>query len=416
MQLPTGEGAPLLSSEPAALNGGATRAAVLHPWLVTGLTFDATQASQILLSLDGETLPAGVALGDDVRFWSIAARFAFELLYRQRLAPTVRKEGSSYLARWESVLGGDDAERRDRLAQAMPPVCRAPSADLAPRALLDDYLSVVVDAVARQGCAPLAIRRKKSDRWPPNFVWMEALKADPVLQGDAAELGTFYKDFHDWVRAAPSADAGTFRVCFRLDPPAATEEAMPAADAWRLRYLLQAVDDPSLLVPADEVWRQRGSTARFLQRRIEGPHERLLAGLGGASRVFPPIEESLHTARPDACALSTTEAYDFLREKAVLLKANGYGVLVPDLQQKLGVRVRLGTNTKGQSSTGPAHFTWDSLVAYDWQLSLGDQTLSRAEFEMLARLKEPLVQIRGQWVELRPEQIQQALAALEGYG
>src|SRR5439155_22114828 len=28
----------------------------------------------------------------------------------------------------------------------------------------------------------------------------------------------------------------------------------------------------------------------------------------------------------------------------------------------------------------------------------------------LARLKEPLVQVRGQWVELRPEQIEQALA------
>jgi SNF2 family DNA or RNA helicase len=46
-------------------------------------------------------------------------------------------------------------------------------------------------------------------------------------------------------------------------------------------------------------------------------------------------------------------------------------------------------------------------------VALGDETLTREEFEQLARLKEPLVQVRGQWVELDPAQIQQALALFE---
>jgi SNF2 family DNA or RNA helicase len=417
VQLPTVNGSPMPSPEAAVLNGHLGDATpTLTSWRVPALTFDATRAAELLLLLGDEELSADRMLGDDLRFWSVATRFAFELLYRQRLAPTVRKDGESYLARWEPVLDDDDAQRFARLERSMPPVCRAPATELSPRALLNDYLETVVDTVARQACAPLARRRRKSDRWPPNFAWMEALKADPAIQAEAGELGTFHQEFREWVQAAPSAGASTFRVCFRLDPPEAAEyDGKP--DDWSLRYLLQATDDPSLLVPAAEVWRQRGSTARFLKRKLEGPHERLLAGLGGASRVFPPIESSLHTATPESCALTTSEAYDFFREKALLLKANGYGVLVPDLQQKLGVRVRLGVKpTSRQNTAGPARFGWNSLVDYDWQLALGDQTLSRAEFEALANLKEPLVQIRGQWVELRPEQIQQALAALERSG
>ena len=64
----------------------------------------------------------------------------------------------------------------------------------------------------------------------------------------------------------------------------------PGDQEWRLEYLLQATDDPSLLVPAGEVWRQRGATARFLDRRLDHPQERLLAGLGRAARLFPPME------------------------------------------------------------------------------------------------------------------------------
>ena len=43
------------------------------------------------------------------------------------------------------------------------------------------------------------------------------------------------------------------------------------------------------------------------------------------------------------------------------------------------------------------------------EVALGDERLSLAELEMLARLKSPLVRVRGQWVELNAEEIQAAL-------
>ncbi|MDQ3699637.1 MAG: DEAD/DEAH box helicase, partial [Chloroflexota bacterium] len=217
----------------------------------------------------------------------------------------------------------------------------------------------------------------------------------------------------------------TFRVCFRLEPPeteppetaspapARTETKAPET-SWTLRYLLQASDDPSLLVPASEVWRQRGTMARFLNRRLEQPQERLLAGLGRAARLFPPLEASLRAARPEACPLSVADAYRFVREAALLLRSSGFGVLVPGLESKLRLRVRVGGAPADPArSSGRASFTWDSIVDYDWQVALGDVALTRQEFEHLARLKEPLVQVRGQWVELDPAQVERTLAYFE---
>src|SRR5581483_11158959 len=230
--------------------------------------------------------------------------------------------------------------------------------------------------------------RGQKRRRPENAAaraWLAALRGEPVLEGEPAALAGFAEQFRAWTEAGDAAEAAdTFRVCLRLDPPAGDPEApagpTPGASAWRLDFLLQATDDPSLLVPAGEVWRQRGATGRFLNRRFDSPHERLLAGLGRASRLFPPLEAGLRTARPETCALTTAEAHDFLREKALLLRSSGFGVLVPALETKLAVRVRL----RGKAPTGGVGrdaLGWNRLVDFDWELALGDETLTRAEFE-----------------------------------
>src|SRR5207302_4316092 len=239
-------------------------------------------------------------------------------------------------------------------------------------------------------------------------------REDPIvhLQADGAQ--TLRRQVSTWtdLNADDSADEA-FRLCFRLVPPA---ETGPKLDKpWRLEYMLQATDDPSLLVPVEEVWRHRGLTARFLTRRFDQPQERVLASLGRASRLFLPIEGSLRTARHEACDLSTREAADLVRDKALLLKASGFGVLLPGLDTRLNVRLRLRGPREADpfKSDGPGFLSFNSVVSYDWQLALGDQPLTPEEFEMLASLKEPLVQLRGRWVDVRPDQIERALAFIQ---
>ncbi len=189
-------------------------------------------------------------------------------------------------------------------------------------------------------------------------------------------------------------------------------------DSWRLAYLLQATDDPSLLVPASSIWREKSAAFNYLDRRFEQPQERLLKALGFAGRLFPPIDASLHTSAPDHADLRADDAVMFLKEAAPLLGQSGFGVLLPSAFTGRGARIQARGRVRAQSKTPNARsrLSLDALVNFNWELTLGDETIDRTEFERLVALKSPLVQVRGQWVLLDPEQLQRAWAFIEKRG
>ena len=105
-----------------------------------------------------------------------------------------------------------------------------------------------------------------------------------------------------------------------------------------------------MLISAGDVWKKTGSVLTELGHRFEQPQEKLLAGLGYAARLFPPVTESLKGKRPSQLALDTQGAYTFLRETAPLLEGAGFGVLVPPWWNKPGAR--LGLRLKMQKKQG----------------------------------------------------------------
>jgi SNF2 family DNA or RNA helicase len=401
----------------------------LRPWRVRGLWLPAEAAVSALISVPAAVAPTGLTPGADAIYWRTAAGLALEVLASQRFLPglvPVDEKRGVYHARWLPVLDGpEDAPRLTQLARAMPPLCRAeadrPEEPVTPRRLLDGFLKVFVDALARAWATPPPYLRASAD--DPTVAWLAALfGANPVVRASPAQLKRLYASYRAWLRNLHAAGDATFRVAFRLEAPlqradAAAADGLPAgvSGGWHVYYLLQARDDPSLLVPAEAVWQARGSVLQSLGRRFEQPQERLLAGLGYAARLFPPLSASLASARPTHAALDTHQAYTFLRETAPVLEAAGFGVLVPPWWSKpgsrLGVRLRLRSDRRkdGTDASARGLLSLDNLVQFQWEVALGDTVLTREEFEALVALKTPLVQLRGQWVQLDPQQIEAAI-------
>ena len=178
---------------------------------------------------------------------------------------------------------------------------------------------------------------------------------------------------------------------------------------WRLEFLLQSTQDPSLLVPAAQAWSDDGSLRRWLDR----PQELLLAELGRASRIYPELAAGLRTARPCALDLDADGAHRFLAVVAPVLDEAGFGVLLPswwDRRARLGLKASASTPTDGVVAGG--HFGRDSLMDFRWQLAVGDDTLTDDEIAALAETKAPLVRLRGQWVAVDPEQLRRGLEFL----
>jgi SNF2 domain-containing protein/SNF2 helicase protein/helicase-like protein len=203
--------------------------------------------------------------------------------------------------------------------------------------------------------------------------------------------------------------------------PAGNDEARGGADqlddmgTWRLDYLLQARDDLSLLVPLGEVWRERNAVARFLDRRFDHPHERVVAALGQAARLFAPLERSLAEAHPQRCDLTGREAYAFLRDAVALFEEAGFGVLVPAWWRHTAPRLTVRLRLRPGNKTFAGMLGLDAVLSYEWTLALGGQELTRLDLERLVALKEPIVRHRGQWVELRPDQIDAALEFMRAH-
>ena len=332
----------------------------LAPWIVKGVWLPAVQALTVLASLPSLGAPnlgdengngaTPFSLAADARYWHAAATLALEVLSAQKLVPVlvaIDGTGRNYHGRWLPVLDGpQDSLRLARLEAAMPPVCRAafnrnneeePASS--PRELLTTFLHTVCDAFARRWGvnAPLGFAA-----WPddPTHRWLAALfREDPTVVASPAQLQSLGASHRAWMQSLYMAGDSAFRIAFRLEAPIQQVETdLQAAlkSEWQLHYLLQARDDPSLLVPAETVWKTRGNVLSQLGRRFEQPQEKLLAGLGYAARLFSPIAESLKSKRPTHLSLDSKGAYTFLREAAPLLEEAGFGLLVPPWWNKPG--------------------------------------------------------------------------------
>ncbi len=368
----------------------------LVEWRVSAVSVPHADAAALLAGIDGPGAP------ESVRWLARVAGLALELVGRGRVLPALVETEHGFEARWRPVLTDKDRSRVRALRASMP----ASAATEVPGAVVREVVESVVDAAARRAVAS----RRRPARPDVAERWFAALSArDPIVDADQAELAKLAAVLDEWRRSAHAAPAAV-RVCFRVEPP---DDDADDDEPWLIRFLLQSTDESSLLVPAKELW-GKGKAATALRRVTAHPQERLLEGLGRASRLCPEIEPALHTPRPAGLEVDARGALDFLRNSWSLLEESGFGVFGPPWWRKGGRRIgaRLRTTSPRAAVTTGGGIGLDSLLQYEWQIAIGDETLSAAELRELARLKQPLVRFRGEWVELREEDLASAIALL----
>jgi SNF2 family DNA or RNA helicase len=387
--------------------------ATLLAWSVPVVQLDAGAALAVI-----DEPVADIRYGASVGYLAELAMFAHELVERGRVLPGLRRDTPGAIACWRPVLQGRDVVAMTSLTSAMPPVCRAEVGGHDPHELVASALHAMVDAAVRAALPPIDLappRRGRPKRRPAVDDWLTALTGpDGRFGAEPDELDALAQALRPWDDVG-IGNVGPARAMFRLseiETETETADGGPAAvSAWRLEFLLQSTEDPSLLVPAEQAWNDDGSLRRWLDR----PQELLLTELGRASRIFPELAPALRTARPAELTLDADGAYRFLSGTAAVLDAAGFGVLLPswwDRRRKLGLVVSARTPVEGVVSSA-SKFGRDQLVKFRWELAVGDETLTDDEIAVLAEAKAPLIRLRGQWVAVDPEQLRRGLEFLE---
>lgn len=375
----------------------------------------------VVPAADIDSLPGSVAS------WVLASKLGMDLVARERVVPTILRRGERVEARWAaSLAASEDAAKVALIAASMPPAAHAiPVADggasavWAPDALLRAYLDAAVDALLRSIRAEANVSttrarsararaartppRVASDSWPDR--WLNALSSSQRgFETDGFAERSVVDELERWGEPALGA-RDRLRACFRLELPPTDQEP------FALRFLLQSPDDPSLLVPAADVWSTQGRSLEKLGRAFRDPQESLLGALGRAARLFPPIAAALQQAQPEAVELEPETAWMFLGQAAALLADAGFGVIVPGEltaagQRRLRLRMRVGGGAVVPGVVaGVAGLAMDELLHVEWEAIIGDDAVSARELTALARQKAPLVRFRGAWVAVDPGEL-----------
>jgi len=420
----------------------------LYPWQVEGYLLNPQAAFIFLQSLPLNTTEADSFVGSDLRFWSHLARWSLDLLARCKFLPALEAQSDgSAIAKWQPLLDSStDILRLATFSKQMPTACRmyqkkeegrrkkeegreekeegreekeegreekeefgelALAVDLPVGAqeLVLGFLSSIVDGEVRSAAGSTLDIKTLS----PTREWLQALQQESgVVKAESAALEKLANKLSAWTSPLQNqlSQQSQFRTCFQLIPPS------PGKVNWSLNYCLQAVDETDFLVDATTVWNNSVERLAYAGRTIELPQETLLGGLGLASKLYPLIEPSLQAQRPQFCQLNPLQAYEFIKSVAWRFADSGLGVVLPpSLTHTDGWASRLGLSIQAETpKLNPAKggLGLQSLLSFKWELTIGGQRISKAEFERLVELNSPLVEINGEWVELRAPDVRAA--------
>ncbi len=405
---------------------------ILYPWQVPGFWLSPVEAADFLQQLPlGNTPGLAMEIGPDLRFWAHVARWGLDLLARGKYLPSVgmTRKATTTFGRWQILLDSDlDMNRLRHFRREMPLACRfyqppdknrrdAPVAPWInfpgdPETLIRSFLGVTVDAqVRRQSPAAGAVSDGLSPELPVRE-WLQALSGEEAkmtgVAGGAIAAARLREALNTWTAPLQPADSQVqaFRLCFILTPPA------QEGDPWQLVYALQHRERETLRIPASTLWQYPLEVVILEGEEIITPQETLLGGLGRAARLCEPVRESLTQKQPTHCPLDPAETYIFLKVTAPRLQDSGFGVVLPpgldgqgvEGDQRLGIRLEAAAPERGDRQ----RLGLKSLLNVKWELAIAGQTVSQKDFEKLVALETPLVEINGQWVEIRPQDIRAA--------
>lgn len=388
----------------------------LGRWQIEGIVLPAPVFMEnIVLNYDEDSMleSKGINVGYDWHYWILCNKFLLRLLCTQRFIPYMERDSNGHWrAFWYPIL--EDPEDRyimNKLIEKMPPICcsiiknaDAPMEFDSPKRVLTSFIKTAIDQIIRKWLLDLP---KVEAKAPVERKLLYCLHGEESrIDASEEELLELYQGLRKWAKPLIESKED-FRLCLKLHEPG--EEN----GDWYLSFHLQSMDDPNLLIPARKVWQVGQDRVQFYGKVLNNPHKFLLENLGKAVNIYPLLERALYDPLPEGCFLSLDEAYLFLRQSSVNLYEQGIGIILPEWwrdKKKVGPRLRMRIRPISEENT---RMGLNSLVKYDWQIAIGNQTIDYEDIKALAKSEYTLKKIGDSWVEINPVRINSILKWFE---
>ena len=368
-------------------------------------------------------------LGADVLFWIQYAQQLRNMVRQHQFIPVIKcYQRNSKTVRPQVHTGWSPVGRLyeqglDDFAAAMPSVCttsylekppsikpKQPKA-ANPRNVLQHFSEQQLELLVRDSATTQQLFKKMQGSWLTHALSFDE-SGKPESIDKTSEGVEIWRKWHSWQReiVGQAQDIG-FNFGLRLQPP---EDEL---ETWQIIFYVESSKDPSLKMDLAEWWNLSSVKQKQWQKHFGQQFERnLLVNMGHAARICPLLWQGMESSHPARVELNLQTAYDFLKNDAAVLETAGFKIIVPSWWTPKGrkrARIRIKASGKSAPSqekdTGTGYFALPSLVQYQYQLSVGEEPVSQEEWQELVNAKSPLVQFRGEWMELDSSQMTQLL-------
>jgi len=420
------------------LRASSQHASTLRALSVPALAFSPADAVDLLTGLHDASLHR---CSDSLRYWRVLAGYTVSLLGRRQFVPTLAEiDDETFAGGWQ-VFVTDRAELAwlEAYVAAMPPVCQAVASGdrdaCQPTRLVDRFIAETAEAVIRRSLdgdefyRQIHDRARREDKW--ELHWLSSLIGDARNGRWGGADGVFISGrLRAWIgELERHGNAKPPELCFTLVEPNEDRDAS-AGDGvsmtragtnatWRVRFDLRSSDGQESLDIA-QVWHDRAHAPSILGQHLVDRCEHIRNELARAAVVFKGIRIALSDAAPTGVDLDTVGAHLFIRDCAPLLQAQGFAVVLPEWafldnrQFGLELRVRPVDEATESQELALGRLGLGSMLDFDWRIAIGDDRLSPDEFEALATQGQPLVKVRGGWVDIEPSTAGKALDFIRG--
>lgn len=386
---------------------------LLQPFESVALHLNFSNLMEIIeLSREGNIPDSGVLFSNSFHWFAGLCTLAFNLVSGESYLPGIIQGGENWYAHWKPVLSDSAENDYQALCQFVPPSvsCMTYSLDTVPEApdprLILRQLEILVDITIRIMTEPYS----KSKAVSIHDAWLNALygRDSRMDWNDQNEIGRFADELSAWSHKIYLISASDYKMSFRLCEPA-------SSDRWKLEILLHPKADPSLLIPAAKFFKPSKALQKDLERFGLPSAEWMMNALGQATGIYPALRESWTTRKQSDLELDTEMASSFLTTYAKALKLAGFNVLLPTWWIKRNTEAKIGIKLSTHKSTSHSSglLNMESILAFDFSACLGDEELSLKELKAMAKLKNPLVKVRGQWISIDIAQLNAAINFLD---
>ena len=350
---------------------------------------------------------SGIALGQEAGVFARTYALALGVVARQQFYPGMMEVEGQLHAIWQPFFQSQDRNLLERLSLALPAYARASQKPpLAASAILQQMVARVVDAVVRNDFHETL---PSSVLVPPYGAWIQHLQGGvrPVVP---ASSRTIRGPLLRWEKAALKWEQLPHRLLMRIEEPVdevPPQEMSTSEDnkglstqdrPWTIRLFSFPAVDPSLVSPIGD------------DNAVPHAKADVLMWWAEACRLVPWLEQAMDSSVPGEFTLDSNQLLDFLDQDAWKLQDAGIAVLMPSWWHKRKNRIGLKARITTEKGTGSGI---GDLNAVNWNLAMGDEALTAEEIQYLAALKEPLVKVRGQWIQLQPGEIRHLASRLK---